>query len=169
MAAVAAPAGYEPTHGAVDEAFDPGGGVRPVYADVLAALEAASPAAAAETIAAGVQRDGVVHGAGDGAHPLAVDAVPRVFGAAEWARLAGGLEQRIAALEAFVADAFGAREAFAAGVVPPDLLDRCPWFEGDVAALPQPWPRIGVAGRTSSATGAASSSCSRTTCARRRS
>ncbi|MDP1847511.1 MAG: circularly permuted type 2 ATP-grasp protein [Solirubrobacteraceae bacterium] len=146
MAAVGTPAGYAPTNGAVDEAFHPGGAVRPVYAGVLAALEAASPAAAAAAIAAGVERDGVVHGAGDGAHPLAVDAVPRVFSAAEWARLAAGLEQRIGALEAFVADAFGAREAFAAGVVPPDLLDRCPWFEDDVAALPQPRPRIGVAG-----------------------
>ena len=146
MAAVGAPAGYAPTNGAIDEAFEPGGAVRRVYADVLAAVEAASPAAAATAIAAGVQRDGVVHGAGDSAHPLAVDAVPRVFGAAEWARLAAGLEQRVAALEAFVADAFGAREAFAAGVVPADLLDRCPWFEDDVAALPQPWPRIGVAG-----------------------
>ena len=146
MTAVGTPAGYEPTNGAVDEAFADGGAVRPAYADVLAALEAASPAAAAEAIAAGVQRDGVVHGCGDSAHPLAVDAVPRVFSAEEWARLAVGLEQRVAALEAFVADAFGAREAFAAGVVPPDLLDRCPWSEDDVAALPQPRPRIGVAG-----------------------
>ena len=146
MAAVGTPAGYEPTGGAVDEAFGEDGAARPAYPAVLAALEAASPAAAAAQIAAGVQRDGVVHGAGDTAHPLAVDAVPRVFAAEEWARLAAGLEQRIAALEAFVADAFGAREAFAAGVVPADLLDRCPWFEDDVATLPQPSPRIGVAG-----------------------
>ncbi|MEY2517537.1 MAG: hypothetical protein QOJ89_4895 [bacterium] len=146
MSNVAAPTGYEPTGGAVDEAFDADGAVRPAYAAVLFALEAAQPAAVAEAIAAGVKRDGVVHGAGDGAHPLAVDAVPRVFAAGEWARLADGLEQRVRALEAFVADAFGAREAFAAGVVPRDLLERCPWFEDDVAALVQRGPRIGVAG-----------------------
>ncbi len=146
MNTVEAPTGYAPTGGAVDEAFDSEGVVRPAYAGVLAALRAASPAAAAETIAAGVERDGVVHGADEGAHPLAVDAVPRVFAAEEWARLAAGLEQRVGALEAFVADAFGAREAFRAGIVPADLLDRCPWFEDDVAALPHREPRIGVAG-----------------------
>ena len=140
------PAGYEPTGGAVDEAFDADGGVRPTYAGVLAALQAASPAAAAETIAAGVARDGVVHGADGGAHPLLIDALPRVFGAEEWARLQDGLAQRVRALEAFVSDVFGAREAFGAGVVPADLLDRCPWFEDDVAALAQRGPRIGVAG-----------------------
>lgn len=146
MTAVGAPAGYEPTGGAVDEAFDADGAVRPAYAGVLAALETASPAAVAETIAAGVQRDGVVHGADECAHPLAVDAVPRVFGAEEWARLDAGLAQRVRALEAFASDAFGAREVFRAGVVPPDLLDRCPWFEDEVAALPQRGPRIAIAG-----------------------
>ena len=146
MTTVGAPANYEPTGGAADEAFDADGTARPAYAAVLAALRAASPAAAAEEIAAGVQRDGVVHGAGDSAHPLAVDAVPRVFGPGEWARLAAGLEQRIRALEAFVSDAFGAREAFGAGIVPVDLLDRCPWFEDEIAALGQRAPHIGVAG-----------------------
>ena len=137
---------YEPTNDAVDEAFDAGGAVRPAYARVLAALEAASPAAVAASIAAGVQRDGIVHGAGDGAHPMLIDAVPRVFAAGEWARLEAGLLQRIRALEAFVADSFGAREAFAAGIVPGDLLDRCPWFEAEIAGLAQHGPRIAVAG-----------------------
>ena len=140
------PAGYEPTGGAVDEAFGFDGSIHPAYGGVLDALEAASPAAAAASIAAGVERDGVVHGDGADAHPLIVDAVPRVFAAEEWARLEAGLAQRIRALEAFVADAFGAREAFGAGVVPADLLERCPWFEDDVAALPDRGPRIGVAG-----------------------
>ncbi len=146
MSTVGAPASYEPTGGAVDEAFDSTGAARPAYGGVLAALDAASPAAAAEAIAAGVRRDGIVHGASDGAHPLAVNAVPRVFGAQEWARLEAGLAQRIRALEAFVSDAFGTREAFAAGIVPDDLLDRCPWYEAEIAALAQHAPRIGVAG-----------------------
>jgi carboxylate-amine ligase len=146
MTALPAPDTYEPTGGAVDEAFDAAGAVRPAYAGVLAALDEASPAAAAAAVDAGVRREGVVHGADDGAHALVVDAVPRVFGAGEWARLEAGLAQRVRALEAFVADAFGAREAFAAGVVPVDLLDRCPWFEDDVAALTHVGPRIGVAG-----------------------
>jgi uncharacterized circularly permuted ATP-grasp superfamily protein len=146
MRAVGAPAGYGPTDGAFDEAFDRDGALRPAYAGVLAGLEAASPAAAAEMIAAGVQRDGVVHGANASAHPLTVDAVPRVFGAEEWAQIEAGVAQRVRALEAFVSDAFGAREAFRADVVPADLLDRCPSFEAELSALPQRGPRIGVAG-----------------------
>jgi uncharacterized circularly permuted ATP-grasp superfamily protein len=146
MTTVGTPAGYEPTNDAVDEAFDADGAARPAYAGVLAALEAASPAAVAEAIAAGVTREGIVHGAGDSEHPMAFDAVPRVFGAEEWGRLEAGLLQRVRALEAFVADAFGAREAFAAGIVPGDLLDRCPWFEDEIAGLAQRGPRIAVAG-----------------------
>ena len=146
MTTLGTPAGYQPTGGAVDEAFAAAAGVRSHYAAVLDALGEASLPAVAAAIAAGVEREGVVHGSGDSAHPLALDAVPRVFAAEEWARLEAGLAQRIAALEAFVADAFGPREAFRAGVVPPDLLDRCPWFEPDVADLPQRGARIGVAG-----------------------
>ena len=113
---------------------------------MLDALSAAGPAEVAAAIASAVERDGIVHGARDDAHPLAIDAVPRVFAAEEWARLAAGLEQRVRALEAFVADAFGPREAFRAGVVPDDLLDDCPWFERDVADLPDAGRRIAVAG-----------------------
>ncbi len=35
--------------------------------------------------------------------------------------------------------------------MPQDLLDRCPWFEDDIAQLPDRGPRIGVAGPDSSA------------------
>jgi len=146
MTMVGEPLGYEPTGGAVDEAYDARGAVRPAYDAVLSALDGMSPGAAADAITVAVKRDGIVHGAGDGEHPLVVDPVPRVFDAEEWARLAAGLEQRVRALEAFVSDAFGAREAFRAGVVPADLLDRCAWFEDEIAALPQRGPRIGVAG-----------------------
>jgi carboxylate-amine ligase len=142
MTVAGRPVGYDVTGGAVDEAFASDGTVQPAYAGILEALQAASPAVAAETVAAGVERDGVVHGT----HPLTVDAVPRVFGAEEWAGLEAGLAQRIRALEAFVSDAFGAREAFRARVVPADLLDRCAWFEDEVAGLPDRGPRIGVAG-----------------------
>ena len=140
------PPGYKPADGAVDEAFRADGRVRPQYEGVLAALTAAGPAAVADAIATGAARDGVVHGTGSDAHPLAIDAVPRVVDAREWAQLEAGLLQRVRALEAFVADAFGSREAFRAGVVPEDLLDGCPWFEPDVADLPRDERRIAVAG-----------------------
>lgn len=138
---------YERTADAVDEAFDGDGRVRAPYAAVLAALDDAGPADAAAAIRAGAARDGVAHGAGDEQHQLAIDAVPRVFTAAEWADLEAGLEQRVRALEAFVRDTFGRRDAFRANVVPDDLLDGCPWFEryaGAFAASDEPW--IAIAG-----------------------
>src|SRR5919107_832835 len=102
--AAPAPPSYRPAEGAVDEAFEADGGVRPPYAPVLDALYAAEPAHVAATVTSAAARD------------------------------------------AFVCDAFGAREAFAAGVVPADLLDDCPWFERDVAELPGGARRIAVAG-----------------------
>ena len=138
---------YERAADAVDEAFDGDGRVRASYAAVLAALDEAGPADAAAAIRAGAARDGVAHGAGDEQHQLAIDAVPRVFTAAEWDELEAGLEQRVRALEAFVRDAFGRREVFRAKVVPGDLLDGCPWFEKDVGTFaPSDGPRIAIAG-----------------------
>ncbi len=131
---------------AADEVRGPGGAPLAAYAGVLAALDATGAATAAGAIAAAVARDGIVHGAGDAEHLFHVDAVPRVFAAGEWADLEAGLLQRVRALEAFLADAYGPREAFAAGVVPADLLDRCPWAEDDVAKLPRPERFISIAG-----------------------
>jgi carboxylate-amine ligase len=138
---------YQPPAGAVDEAFEADGSVRSHYAPVLDALNATSPTAAAEAINAGARRDGVAHGAGEERHQLAIDAVPRVFTAQQWARLEAGLVQRVAALEAFVRDAFGPRAAFEAGIVPDYLLAGCPWHEPDVRMIAaSSAPQIAIAG-----------------------
>ena len=44
------------------------------------------------------------------------DIVPRIFSAAEWARLSAGLEQRVRAINAFIDDVYGARKILADGV-----------------------------------------------------
>ncbi|MFN3592401.1 MAG: circularly permuted type 2 ATP-grasp protein [Thermaurantiacus sp.] len=56
------------------------------------------------------------------------DIVPRVLSGGEWARLGEGLEQRVHALNAFIADVYGPRECVRAGVVPADLVDLNPQF-----------------------------------------
>jgi uncharacterized circularly permuted ATP-grasp superfamily protein len=56
------------------------------------------------------------------------DVVPRVLSGQEWARLDEGLRQRVAALNAFLADIYGAQESIAAGVVPGDLVHLNPQF-----------------------------------------
>jgi uncharacterized circularly permuted ATP-grasp superfamily protein len=109
---------------AYDEAFGAAGDPRPQYERALAALEAVGP--------------GAVTHAGDiavGDRPLPLDPVPRIFTAAEWAPLAAALSQRARALDAWVADAYGARRAVAEGVVPGALLASCHYFEPQLPSL----------------------------------
>ena len=50
------------------------------------------------------------------------DIVPRIVHAEEWARLEAGLEQRIRALNAFLADVYHEQHILRAGVVPPERV-----------------------------------------------
>src|SRR5215469_6823470 len=50
------------------------------------------------------------------------DPLPRVLDASEWSHLERGLIQRVAALDAFVADCYGAQRSLRAGVVPARLV-----------------------------------------------
>ncbi len=59
---------------------------------------------------------------GEGAPIFPFDPVPRILEAAEWAGLDRALAQRATALDAFVADCYGAQRAIRAGVVPARLV-----------------------------------------------
>lgn len=70
-----------------------------------------------------------VYGDADaGERLIPFDIVPRILSRAEWRRLEEGLVQRVAALNAFLADVYGSREIIRAGVVPEDLILRNPQF-----------------------------------------
>ena len=58
------------------------------------------------------------------------DIVPRIFTAAEWARLKEGLVQRVEAINAFLADVYGPRRILADGVLPQELVLANPQFRG---------------------------------------
>ena len=76
-----------------------------------------------------------------------LDPVPRVLGAGEWERLEAGLAQRVRALNAFVADAYGPRRAVAEGVLPERVITDAPGYEPQMAGSRPPgdlW--VGVAG-----------------------
>lgn len=129
---------YAPPRGSADEAITPDGAVRPHYAPLLEALSVRDRAGLAAELAADADRSQVLHGD----HVLHFDPVPRMLDAAEWERLAAGLEQRVRALEALVADTYsGARTAVADGVIPAEVLDSSLYLEPDV-----PPASIGVAG-----------------------
>ncbi len=80
-----------------------------------------------------------VYGDQDGAERLIpFDIVPRVLTSVEWQRLSLGLEQRVKALNAFIADAYGEREIVAAGIVPEDLILQNPAFQPEMCGFTPP-------------------------------
>ena len=75
-----------------------------------------------------------------------VDPVPRVIERQEWLELRTGIVQRVRALEAFVADAYGAQEIVKARVVPDRVLREADHYEAELVGLRPPGGWIGVAG-----------------------
>jgi uncharacterized circularly permuted ATP-grasp superfamily protein len=58
--------------------------------------------------------------------PLPIDLVPRVIKAAEWLTVESGVQQRVRAVEAFLADVHGEQRILADGVVPRELVTGSP-------------------------------------------
>jgi uncharacterized circularly permuted ATP-grasp superfamily protein len=73
--------------------------------------------------------------------------VPRVIGAAEWARVERGLVQRISALNHFLDDMYGEQRILRSGLVPPDLLLGAKCFDPKLRGIAAPGGvRIPIAG-----------------------
>ena len=66
------------------------------------------------------------------------DIVPRIFTAPEWDRLSEGLVQRVEAINAFLADVYGARRIIADGIVPAELVLNNPQFQPMLAGTQPP-------------------------------
>jgi len=130
--------------GHLDEAFAASGSARPPYAQLLDALARHNLAVLRERVQASTAAAGLTFGAG---RPIAVDPVPRLIAAAEWEALEVGLGQRARALNAFLADVYGAQRIFAAGRVPRRLLETSPGYEPRMRGLLDPGlPAAAVAG-----------------------
>jgi uncharacterized circularly permuted ATP-grasp superfamily protein len=79
--------------------------------------------------------------------PFPLDLIPRVIDAVEWDHVARGVRQRVRALEAFLADVYGAGRAFGDGVVPWRLVYTSPRLRREVADFAPPnGVRVHVAG-----------------------
>lgn len=126
--------GYTPHPGApCDEVVAPGGVVAGPYRPVVDALTAlgsaelrtrqfrAERAAIFEGLVFGTRENNVTQA-------FRTDIVPRIIEADAWAELARGLRQRALAINAFVDDAYGAREIIRDGVVPATVIDQAPGF-----------------------------------------
>ncbi|HEV2785835.1 MAG TPA: circularly permuted type 2 ATP-grasp protein, partial [Solirubrobacteraceae bacterium] len=129
--------------GGFDEAYAAPGAPRPHYAPLLQALGNQDLA----LLRAGLRFALRDQGATFGDHEFDMCPVPRLLTADEAQRLEAGLAQRVRALNAFIADAYGERRIAAAGHIPEWIIETADGYE---PALAGRWPSgatpIGVAG-----------------------
>jgi uncharacterized circularly permuted ATP-grasp superfamily protein len=133
-----------------DEMFERPGQPRPPYAPLLAALQPLDPAELryrADQLARVFTDRGVTYDFAGEERPFPLDLIPRVMDAVEWDLIARGVRQRVLALEAFLADVYGPRQAFADGVLPWRVVCTSQHFHREVAGLVPPnGVRVHVAG-----------------------
>ncbi len=119
--------------------------VRPPYRGIHEWLQKASPAELelrsreAELL---FRRIGITFTVySEGADPerlIPFDVVPRVLAASEWAALVRGLEQRVRAINAFLADVYQGQEIVRAGLVPAEVVLGNPAFRVEARGLEPP-------------------------------
>jgi uncharacterized circularly permuted ATP-grasp superfamily protein len=133
-----------------DEMFAAPGKPRPPYAQVLNVLQPMDPAELrfrADQLARVFTDRGVTYDFAGEERPFPLDLIPRVIDAVEWEHISNGVRQRVRALEAFLADVYGAGRAFDDGVLPWRLIYTSPRFRREVADFAPPnGVRIHVAG-----------------------
>jgi uncharacterized circularly permuted ATP-grasp superfamily protein len=133
-----------------DEMFASPGVPRPAYEAVIAAvqsLDADDLKSRAEGLARAFLDRGVTFDVGGVERPFPLDVIPRIIEAAEWEMVSRGVAQRVRALEAFLADVYGARRAVEDGVVPQRVLITSKYFERHAAGIePANGVRVHVAG-----------------------
>ncbi len=147
-------AGYQPFPGGYDELFDGPGEVRPEFRRAAAALEARSLAEFAHSQALAEKAlldQGVtfsVYSDSRGAEKIfPFCLVPRMVGAAEWARLERGLVQRVRAIEAFLDDLYGAQRILKEKVIPSEVVLAAKGYEPKLRGVRPPGGvRVHVAG-----------------------
>ncbi len=147
---VSSPIAYRPTPGAYDEMYDSDGMPRPELVGLDRTLSALGPDGLRDR---GRLRDsylsaqGITFTLSGRERPLPMDLIPRVVGADEWRIVAGGVAQRIRALEAFLADVYGRGEIMRDGVVPKSLVTSSTHYHREAHGIVPPnGVRIHVAG-----------------------
>lgn len=133
---VVADEGYVPVGGAFDEAVEGDGSPRWHYQALLGALRQTDLEGLTGRVSDRLGAREVGFGTGARRRTFAVDPVPRIIPAAEWVGLEAGVAQRVRALNAFLADAYGDQRIVNAGRVPPRLIADAVDFEPMVAGFP---------------------------------
>ncbi|HSI40021.1 MAG TPA: circularly permuted type 2 ATP-grasp protein [Xanthobacteraceae bacterium] len=122
-----------------DEMTNADGSIRPAYAALSRWLSEVPPdlldlrRKEAEYIFRRIGITFAVYGDTDAQERLIpFDIIPRVLTAAEWGRLAKGLEQRVKALNMYIKDVYSRRDVLRAGIVPEDLVYQNPVFRPEM-------------------------------------
>jgi uncharacterized circularly permuted ATP-grasp superfamily protein len=140
--------GYGPVKG-YDEMYGESG-LRDLYAAVHAAFGKMPPEEVrqrAEGLASSYLEQGITFGVAGEERPFPLDIVPRIIEADAWDEVEAGVKQRVKALEAFLADAYGAGELFRDGVVPRKTVVTSSHYHRVVAGIdPANGVRIHVSG-----------------------
>ena len=135
-------AGYGPAApGHYDEAFDQGGAPRPHWRGLIEWLEAVGKQgylAAAEELARLRTESGLAYAADGGGETQAVDALPVVLSAPDWAALEAGIAQRAELADRAIRDVYSERRALASGLIPPGLVYGGPDFAAHCAGWERP-------------------------------
>jgi uncharacterized circularly permuted ATP-grasp superfamily protein len=133
-----------------DEMFATAGMPRETYETLHATLQPLSSAdlgVRAGVLARAFLDQGITFALKGVERPFPLDIVPRIVDAAEWAVVETGVAQRIRALEAFLADVYGAGEVLAAGLVPRAVVVTSAHFHREAAGIVPPnGVRVHVAG-----------------------
>jgi uncharacterized circularly permuted ATP-grasp superfamily protein len=98
-------------------------------------------------VRARLARIGVLFRTAAGTTAFPLDPIPRVIAGEDWMHVKEGLGQRVRALNAFVADAYGARRIVEEGVVPARVIDTAEHYEPQLRGVEPPGGQwIGIAG-----------------------
>ena len=128
-----------------DEVLQPDGAPRahclPLH-DALSRLSSTELGEIQERVTRSFLNEGItftVYGDGDADERIIpIDCIPRILSAAEWTELEAGLQQRILALNRFLADVYGAGRAIADGVIPEDMVRGCPQYRVEMRGVSPP-------------------------------
>ena len=135
---------YTPEH--FDEAIEPDGEPRGVYAELLPALEDLELADAGSAIKDHFAKLDVDFKGDAGPEEFSLDVVPRVLERAEWEELEAGLRQRARALNAFIRDAYFEQRIVRDGVVPARVIETSENLEPEMVGVEIPGDHAPVIG-----------------------
>jgi uncharacterized circularly permuted ATP-grasp superfamily protein len=117
--------------GAFDEMFSESGRPRNHYKkifDTLTGMTQDELQGRTDALASSYLAQGVTFDFAGEERPFPLDAVPRVIERNEWNHLERGIKQRVAVLEAFLADVYGPQNAVRDGIIPASLISTSSHF-----------------------------------------